>query len=243
MIKTIERAHSPRNLWEKIPLNRNYQRALAQIDKHLIYWPKFLVHKNKQRLTKIHQYLIRMRKLVNKIRPVMVSIKKKVDRRELKREAKALKRAKLTNAIEEELLERLKSGLYDKLDEKQDVLNFPQQAFDKTVEGLADREGSVQLEPDLVEADEKEGKIINQEVELEVELEKEKEEEKEEELEKEFVADFEPDEDDIEEIAFREEFGEDVEGGSRGKKRKTREIEYEKEFERIDLPQTESEYS
>ena len=71
MIKTIERAHTPRNLWEKIQLPSNYVKALESVSTHLEHFPKYLVHRNKQRLTKIHQMLIRMRKLKLKTRYVV----------------------------------------------------------------------------------------------------------------------------------------------------------------------------
>ena len=62
-VKTAERAHTPKKLWEKIKLPNNYANALEIVSKHLEYFPKYLIHRNKQRLTKIHQMLIRMRKL------------------------------------------------------------------------------------------------------------------------------------------------------------------------------------
>lgn len=40
-MKTIERAHLPAQLWEKIKLPRNYAQALKVIDEQLEFWAKF----------------------------------------------------------------------------------------------------------------------------------------------------------------------------------------------------------
>jgi len=134
-IKTVERAHSPKNLWEKILLSRNYSKAIAQLDEHLAYFPKALIHRNKQRLTKVHQYLIRMRKIKLKERSgrkaKMVGIHRKIDQREERRERKALVAAKLERSIQKELVERLAKGTYG------DIYNFPEAPYQKALKQVS----------------------------------------------------------------------------------------------------------
>ncbi|KAI5387737.1 hypothetical protein KIW84_073727 [Lathyrus oleraceus] len=129
-MKTIERAHMPKDLWERVKLPRNYEQALEVIDKNLMYWPKILLHKIKQRLTKMTQMRIRMRKLALKTREKITTLPRKEVKREARREEKAEKAAVLEKSIEKELLARLKEGLY----KQDDIINYPFEEYNKIIE-------------------------------------------------------------------------------------------------------------
>jgi len=114
-MKTIERAHTPSKLWERVKLSKNYLEALAQIDKELEFWGDSKINTVKMRLTRIRQYLIRMRRLTKIVRKKIVPLKKKEERRDAVREKKALIAAEVDKKIKSELLSRLKRGVYDQL--------------------------------------------------------------------------------------------------------------------------------
>jgi len=210
-IKTAERAHLPSKMWEKIKLSNNYTKALGQIDERLIYWPNFMIHKCKQRLTRLTQVQIRMRriaaeeerlgeKLVPKLAP-------KVRHREAARERKAERAAKLEKTIERELLERLRQGAYgdQPLNVSEDIWKKVLNAMERQGEGIRDEdmddgveeedeelaseeeddlEKAVQYVSDMEESDEELNEWLGSDEEDEEEEDDDEDEDSEEEVEK-----------------------------------------------------------
>ncbi|KAL8915880.1 MAG: hypothetical protein Q9208_008813 [Pyrenodesmia sp. 3 TL-2023] len=163
--KTVERAHLPSKLWERIKLSPDYSKAIEQINSRLTYWPQWLIHKCKQRLTRLTQVAIRTRKLAREEErlgeKLVPKLAPKVRRREEGRERKAEAAAKVERAIERELIERLRSGAYGDR-----PLNVEEGIWKKVLKGL-ERQGEGERDVDLDEG------IEEEELEAEHELEQE----------------------------------------------------------------------
>jgi len=207
-MKTIERAAFPDRMWEKVKLSRNLDRAIMQINENLVFWPKYITQKCKQRLVRITQYLLRMRRLKLNRQKKLVPLQNKVEKHTRRRESKALIAARIENHIEKELLGRLQKGSYT--DAHGEIYNFPQKVFE-----------------DAVEEDEL---VMDEEDEEEVEREYEEEEEGEFGEDRQFVAadDFsDSDISDMEDLQSPEDIQTNIK--ERPRKRKKLEIEYEHE--------------
>jgi len=159
-MRTIERSHLPNKWWERIRLPANYAAALQLVDDRLTYWPKWLVHKCKQRLTRLTQVAIRTRRLAREEERLgerlVPKLAPKIRRREATRERKAEAAAKVERAIERELIERLRSGAYgDK------PINVEEGIWKKVLKGM-EKAGEVQADEEEVEQEwEMEGGVEN----------------------------------------------------------------------------------
>lgn len=127
-LKTVERAHTPKDLWEKIQLDKSYNKALQQIDEHLQYWPEFLKHKCKQRFTRFRQVLVKKRKMRFQDTEQYEVVSRKAEKREKSRSVKAEKAALVENRIEQALLQNLKEGKYDQ------IYNVDQKLFNQVLD-------------------------------------------------------------------------------------------------------------
>eukprot|EP00746_Dinoflagellata_sp_MGD_P151981 gnl/MRDRNA2_/MRDRNA2_83364_c0_seq2.p1 gnl/MRDRNA2_/MRDRNA2_83364_c0~~gnl/MRDRNA2_/MRDRNA2_83364_c0_seq2.p1 ORF type:complete len:322 (-),score=71.97 gnl/MRDRNA2_/MRDRNA2_83364_c0_seq2:568-1422(-) len=160
-MQTAERARSPKNLWEKIELSKNYREALEQIASNMEFdYHDHQINRCKQRLTKIRQMSTCMRKLAMKDKTKSVPIAlpstdvqegskqnkntQKMERREKIRELKAEAAAKVELAIERQLLERLKHDTYGNI-----YKNSP-----KVLESTMENRAEIEVEQEAEEDDE-----------------------------------------------------------------------------------------
>jgi len=226
-MKTAERAHTPKELWESVKLDPSYNKALEQIDEELKYWPNFLKHKCKQRFTRLRQILIKRKKMKLEGRAEYRVVSHKAEKREKTRLVKAEKSAVIENHIVDGLLKNLKDGKYD------DIYNINHKVFNRVLESEKLVE---QNEEDFNEEDYDKGYIEDFSDEEE---ENEDDDEVEDNENEDKINDNEDDEkddgeiDDIFKSAETKKKDNSKKNKKTGKKRKRINIEYEKEYENM----------
>lgn len=111
-IKEPERVHSPARMYERILLSEDYHEALKEIENNLEFWDEELIHKCKQRLTKLTEYHERIQEAKEKGMTKLMPRATKMNRREKMRALRALNTLNFEQEIGEELMLRLEAGIY-----------------------------------------------------------------------------------------------------------------------------------
>lgn len=111
-IKEPERCSTPKEMYEQIELSDDYQKALNEIEEHLEFWDSQVIHKCKQRMTKLVEYHERIQYLRENGQKEYMVRKTKMNRREKIRALKALNSINFEKEIGDEILMRLEAGIY-----------------------------------------------------------------------------------------------------------------------------------
>jgi protein MAK16 len=98
-----------------------------------------------------------MKRMASRRQRKLVPLQRKVEKREARKEVKALYAAKLENAIEKELMERLKKGTYSHL------YQFPEKAFDKALKDTDEAQSEMDTDSEYEKEDEEEEREVEME--------------------------------------------------------------------------------
>ncbi|KAF8563082.1 hypothetical protein P879_11732 [Paragonimus westermani] len=127
-LKEPERVPYPGKHWERVRLSRDKNQALAQIKKHMAFWDSWIISRVKQRFFRIRDNLKNMRRLALTRQKKLEPINRKVERRNQRREKKALRVARVERTVEQELLDRLRTSISQK-----EIYNIDQSAFENAL--------------------------------------------------------------------------------------------------------------
>jgi len=131
--KDANKLNFPKQIWKRIPLSRNFRKAIQEININLSMWPKFFLHFAKLKLIKLVQIFVRFR---------VAELKKTKDFYEpkniqsLRKEKSNFNISKIgvENIIEKELLNRLNLGIYGDLYSKNPLYLGKNSLTEKTME-------------------------------------------------------------------------------------------------------------
>ncbi|CAL6019009.1 Putative_Mak16-like RNA binding protein [Hexamita inflata] len=121
--KVIERAHLPAELWEKTEIPMEYEDAYKLVRSKLKYWEPHHAERCLLRMRKFRETFIRIRRMKATTTSRVKTFKRKQEKRELIRQAKALKAAQIEKTVEKELLKQLEAGKYNGIFEIADIVN------------------------------------------------------------------------------------------------------------------------
>ncbi|ORD95091.1 mitogen_activated protein kinase [Enterospora canceri] len=111
-VKEPERSTTPVTMWEEIELGYDYKKALETIENKLADFDQIAIDRCKNRLTQCFEALERIIEMSKTPQDQLVARKKRMTRREKVRALKALNTINFEKEVGDELMERLKTGVY-----------------------------------------------------------------------------------------------------------------------------------